>query len=149
MTNTVRQETSDRRGESCWDVDCSASGAAPAGPGAALGPTLTVGATPRVSALATSVGGAATNYTEEALGNKIDEKHWSWIVPLVLLVMIAAGLFFGCIPQPAKAAEPSPSPVPDHVGATVSFNVIALLGFMLIVVGAIALVWRSLNKNTY
>lgn len=76
---------------------------------------------------------------------------WRWLVPVILMVMIVAGLVFGCIPHPSRAAEPTPAPVPTPVqdpGATVGFSAVAVIGALLIVGGFFALMYLNMKKHS-
>lgn len=82
---------------------------------------------------------------------KIPEGWWSWIVPLILLFWILAAILTGCWPVgdgAAHAAAPSPSPAPHDPGAEVAFSGAALIGTVLILAGAIALVWHNMKKHS-
>lgn len=77
---------------------------------------------------------------------KIDEKHFSWIVPLILFVALLLGLAF-CDRSEAHAVEPSPSPTPDVVGHAISINVLGIVGAAIFVAAMAWLAYRNMIKH--
>lgn len=80
----------------------------------------------------------------------VTDSDWGCIVPLILMVALVIGVFAGCFPQRANAAEvaPSPSPAPDLVGNAIAFNAIACAGTALIFALGAILVIKSISRNS-
>lgn len=82
---------------------------------------------------------------------KFDEKHWSWIVPLILMIATIVAVATGCGPfgDDAQAAQPTPSPAPnDGVGRAIGINVAGIIGAAIFVAVMFVLALRSMKKNS-
>lgn len=76
---------------------------------------------------------------------KIDEKHWSWIVPVILFIGLVLALAF--CERPAHAAQVEPSPTPDQLTNTGHLSGGCLL---LIIAGlcvAMAVIYANMRKH--